>query len=119
MKNLLPSLRESNRYIRFEIISKKKLDFKEVKKNLEKEILTFLGMLELAKSSFKLVNYNNNEGIIKVNRKYLSKIKAALTLIDNIEKEKILIKSKNVSGILKKIKDGGKNGNNAAPDDGL
>jgi len=114
MKNLLPSLRESNRYIRFEIISKKKLDFKEVKKNLEKEIL-----LELAKSSFKLVNYNNNEGIIKVNRKYLSKIKAALTLIDNIEKEKILIKSKNVSGILKKIKDGGKNGNNAAPDDGL
>jgi RNase P/RNase MRP subunit POP5 len=101
MKNLLPSLRESNRYIKFEIISKNQLKAKDIKKNLEKEILTFLGILELAKSSFSLINYKNNEGIIKVNRKYLNKIKGILPLINN---EKILIKSKSVSGILKKIK---------------
>lgn len=104
MKSLLPVLRENNRYIRFEIISKKQLNFKEVEKSLESDILGFLGMLELAKSSFKLINIHNNKGIIKVNRKYLSKIKAALTIINNVEKEKIAIKSKHVSGILKKAK---------------
>ncbi|MEK6862538.1 MAG: Rpp14/Pop5 family protein [Nanoarchaeota archaeon] len=104
MKNLLPSLRESNRYIAFEVISKNQLNPKEVKKSLEKEILGFLGALELAKSSFKLVNFQKNKGIIKVNRKYLNKIKAALILINNIEKDKIAIKSKYVSGIIKKAK---------------
>lgn len=104
MKNLLPTLRESNRYIAFEIYSKKQLNSEEVKKSLEKEILSFLGALELAKSSFRLVNFQKNKGIIKVERKYLNKIKAALTLIDNIEKEKIAIHSKSVSGILKKAK---------------
>ena len=104
MKSLLPVLRESNRYVIFEIISKKQLNNKEVKKSLEKEILGFLGMLEFAKSSFKLINFQKNRGIIKVNRKYLSKIKAALVLINNMEKEKIAVKSLYVSGILKKAK---------------
>jgi ribonuclease P/MRP protein subunit POP5 len=104
MKNLLPTLRENNRYITFEIISKKQLNQREVKKSLEKEILNFLGTLEIAKSSFRLLKYEKNKGIIKVNRKYLNKIKAALTLIKDIEKNEIMIKSKYVSGILKKAK---------------
>ena len=104
MKSLLPVLRESNRYIVFEVISKKQLNIQEVKKSLEEQILAFLGTLELAKSSFRLINFKKNKGIIKINRKYLSKIKAALTLINNMEKEKITIKSRYVSGILKKAK---------------
>ena len=104
MKNLLPTLRENNRYIAFEIISKKQLKDKEVEESLNKEILTFLGVLEFAKSSFRLINFQKNKGIIKVNRKYLSKIRSALILIEYIEKEKVAIKSKYVSGILKKAK---------------
>lgn len=104
MKNLLPTLRESNRYVRFEISSKKQLKPKEVKESLEKEILSFLGSLELAKSSFKLLKCEGNKGIIKINRKYLTKIKAALTLIKSIEKENVSVKSKYVSGILRKAK---------------
>ncbi|MEK6907400.1 MAG: Rpp14/Pop5 family protein [Nanoarchaeota archaeon] len=104
MKNLLPALRESNRYITFEIVSKKQLNPKEARKSLEKEILGFLGALELAKSSFKLINFQNNKGIIKVNRKYLNKIKAALTLTNNIENSRVAISSKYVSGMLNKAK---------------
>ena len=126
MKNLLPTLRESNRYVIFEIISKKQLNVKEVKKSFEKEILGFLGMLEFAKSSFRLINFQKNRGIIKINRKYLSKIKAALALINNLDKEKVAVKSLYVSGMLKKAKsrlwlkeENKKNGNNAAPSHGL
>ncbi|AJF63119.1 MAG: Ribonuclease P protein component 2 [archaeon GW2011_AR20] len=104
MKNLLPSLRESNRYVAFELISNNKIDSKEVEKGLEKEILGFFGALELAKSSFKLINFKKDKGIIKVNRKYLSKLKAALTLTNNINNKKIMIKSLATSGILKKAK---------------
>ena len=104
MKNLLPTLRESNRYIAFEITSKKQLNEMEVKKGLEKEIIGFLGSLELAKSSFKLINFHKNRGIIKVNRKYLNKMKAVLSLIKEIENNKVMVKSLNVSGILKKAK---------------
>ena len=104
MKSLLPVLRENNRYIAFEIISKKQLNIQEVKKSLEEQILAFLGALELAKSSFRLIDFKKNKGIIKVNRKYLSKIKASLALIDNMEKERITVKSRYVSGILKKAK---------------
>ena len=45
-----------------------------------------------------------NKGIIKVERRYLSKIKAALTLINEMENNDIAITSKYVSGILKKAK---------------
>ena len=79
MKNLLPSLRESNRYIAFELISNDKIDSKEVEKGLEKEILGFLGTMELAKSSFKLINFKKNKGLIKMYGKYLCKLSAALT----------------------------------------
>jgi ribonuclease P/MRP protein subunit POP5 len=104
MKNLSPTLREKNRYIAFEVISKKQLNIKGVKEGLEKEILGFLGALELAKSSFKLINFQKNKGIIKVQRKYLNKIKTALILINNIQDNKVMIKNKYVSGILKKAK---------------
>lgn len=104
MKSLLPTLRENNRYIAFEIISNQNISPKETKKSLEGEILGFLGTLELSKSSFRLTNFNKNKGLIKVNRKYLNKIKAALTLINNLNKEKVAVKSLYVSGILKKAK---------------
>ena len=102
MKNLLPSLRENNRYIKFQV--SENIDIKKFKKEFEKELISLLGQLELAKSSYKLINFNNNQGVIKVNATYLNKIKACLALINNIDKENIKMKSIKVSGILNKVK---------------
>ena len=102
MKNLLPSLRENNRYIKFQV--SENIDIKKFKKEFEKELISLLGQLELAKSSYKLINFNNNQGVIKVNTTYLNKIKACLALINNIDKENIKMKSIKVSGILNKVK---------------
>jgi len=102
MKRILPSLRENNRYVLFQI--SKNIDTKKFKEKFENELISFLGQLEIAKSSFKLISFNGDKGVIKVNAPYLNKIKAFMALENNIDKEKVTIKSIKVSGILNKLK---------------
>ena len=105
MKLILPSLRENNRYIKFQIDNKKQFTIKDIDKSLEEGFLTFLGQLELAKSSFKLVKFKDNKGIIKVNAKYADKLRAMLTMINEINNEKVNVKSLKTSGLINKIKE--------------
>ena len=105
MKQILPSLRENNRYIKFQIDAKKQFNKNLIENKLKEEFLSFLGQLELAKSSFKLVKFNKNQGIIKINVKYADKFKAMLTLINEINNEKIDLKSLKTSGLLNKLKE--------------
>ena len=100
MKPILPSLRENNRYVEFSVNSEKKLNTKDIENMLEEQFLTFLGKLELAKSSFKLVKFSGNKGIIKVNAKYADKIRAMFTMIKEMN-----IKSTKTSGLLNKLKE--------------
>ena len=102
MKRILPSLRENNRYVLFQI--SKNIDTKKFEKAFEEELISFLGQLELAKSSFKLISFNGNKGVLKVNAPYLNKIKAFMALENNINKERVTIKSIKVSGVLNKLK---------------
>jgi|SRR3989344_5806340 len=105
MKPILPSLRENNRYIKFQINAERKFDAKDIEKSLKEEFLTFLGSLELAKSSLKLISLNKNMGLIKVNAKYLNKVRAMFTMIEKINNEKASIKSLKTSGLLNKLKE--------------
>jgi|SRR3989338_4413406 len=105
MKPILSSLRENNRYIKFQIDAKKHLNQKDAEKSLQESFLDFLGELELAKSSFKLVNLKDNKGIIKVNAKYANKLRAMLTMIQEINNEKVNVKSLKTSGLINKVKE--------------
>ncbi len=105
MKPILPTLRENNRYIKFQIDAEKQLSVKEVEKSLQEEFLTFLGALEVGKSSFKLISLDKNKGIIKVNAKYLNKLRAMLTIINKINNEKVNLKSVKTSGLINKLKE--------------
>ena len=105
MKPILPTLRENNRYVSFQIENgKKKLNTKDIEESLQESFLTFLGSLELAKSSFKLIKFKDNKGIIKINPKYANKLRASLTMINNIKDEKVNLKSLKTSGLLNKLK---------------
>ena len=105
MKPILPSLRENNRYVKFQINAERKFDAKDIEKSLKEEFLTFLGSLELAKSSFRLISLDKNIGLIKVNAKYLNKARAMFTMIEKINDEKVNIKSLKTSGLLNKLKE--------------
>lgn len=105
MKPILPTLKERNRYLVYEIKSKNKLDLKDVKKELLQGILRFLGELETAKSFILVLDdWKNNKGIIKVNNKYVDKVRVALMLIKYINKKDIIIQTKKVCGTLKKAR---------------
>ncbi len=105
MKALMPTLRENNRYVKFEIKAKKQLTSKEVEKGLQESFLEFLGSLELAKSSFTLVSLKDNKGIAKVNAKYLNKLRGMFTMIQKMNNEQIEIKSLKTSGLINKVKE--------------
>lgn len=102
----MPSLRERKRYLVFEVISKGKVSFNDLSKSLIKVVHSFLGELESAKANIKLLpdkwDREKQEGIIRINRKYVNHVKAALCLITKIKNRKVIIRSIWVSGILKK-----------------
>ena len=105
MKPLSPTLKERNRYIVYEVKTKDKLDFKDVKEQILKSILKFLGELETAKSSALVLNdWSDNKGIIKVSHKYVDKIRVALMLIKYINGKVVIIQTVRISGTLKKAR---------------
>ena len=105
MKPLLPSLREKKRYLVFEVISKEKLTSmpnKEIEESMRKlhgEIgLGCVGLIFLKNKWNKMLQ----RGIIKVNYKYVDKLKSSLC---SFHKRDTIMKSVGVSGILKKAEE--------------
>ena len=86
-RNLKKSLRESRRYLLLEISNKK-----NIKENVEKAVLDYVGVLGYSKSSLVWIK----DDILAVNRKEVDKIKAGLIISG--------IKVKKISGSLKGLK---------------
>lgn len=101
----MPSLKEKKRYIGFEVISNDKFKFEEIKKAIEKMIFKMFGEKGYAKAGIMFVDVNKqNKGIVKTNNKELTNTRAALTMINEINGKKAIVKCTNVSGILRKVK---------------
>jgi len=104
-KPLLPSLREKKRYVVFEVRSDKKISLKKVKDSINKESENFLGKLTLAKAGVVYLNdWKDQKGGLKINNKYVDHIKAVFTQLKTIGKEKVIVRSVGVSGILNKAR---------------
>ncbi|MEK6901493.1 MAG: Rpp14/Pop5 family protein [Nanoarchaeota archaeon] len=101
---LLPTLRQKKRYLAFEIQCSTPISVAEAKEEVNAGLLRFLGELGVAKSSplFLEEKYKNNQGILKLNHKYVDEGKSALILIKKIKNKPVIIRSLSVSGILKK-----------------
>ena len=100
MKVILPTLKERNRYLVYEIKNSKKYTINEIKNEMKKAILQFLGELECAKANILILDdFKKNRGIIKVNNKCVDKVKVALMLIRSF-----IVETVYVSGTLKKAK---------------
>jgi len=90
MKSLRPSMRENKRYLL--VIGK------NLKENIEKAILDFLGVLGMSKTGFGFVKSGGDSAIIYVNREMLNEVRAALC----VWHEKMEVKK--VSGTLKGLR---------------
>ena len=99
MKTILPTLKERNRYLVYEIKNSSH-NFNEIKNEIKKAMLQFLGEFEYAKANILILDdFKENKGIIKANNKYIDKVKVALMLIRNF-----IVETKYVSGTLKKAR---------------
>lgn len=107
IKPILPSLREKKRYLAFEIVSNTKIEsFQSVSRAIWDYSLQFFGEKGVAQAGIWLLSdkYNpkTKRGLIRVNNRYVNDLKSALTLIDEIENNEVIVRSVGVSGILKK-----------------
>ena len=89
MKRLKPSNREKKRYLL--------LSGKNLRKNVEKSILDYVGVLGMSKTGLSWIKNNSNSAIICINRQSLDHVRASFALYaDEISVKKI-------SGTLKSL----------------
>lgn len=100
LKALLPSLRESKRYLAFELISKTKIDdFKAVKDEIKQSATSLFGEIGMAKVNMKFVKDN----VIMVNHKFVDHMRAALAVVKTIKGVPVILRSVKVSGMINKV----------------
>ena len=90
MKSLKPSMRENKRYLL--VVGK------NLRENVEKAILDFLGIFGMSKCGLGFVKTEKDSAIIYVNREMLNEVRAAICVFP----EKMEVKK--VSGTLKGLR---------------
>ena len=90
MKPLKPSMRENKRYFL--------VKGKNLRENIEKAILDFIGILGMSKVGLGWIETNTNSAIISVNREMIDSVRAALC----VWSEKMTVEK--VSGSLKGLR---------------
>lgn len=87
MKPLKPSMRENKRYLL--------VKGKNLKENIPKAILEFIGVLGMSKTGLRFIKSGSDYSIISINREAINYVRASLCVYKN------KIKIERVSGTLK------------------
>ena len=87
MKSLKPSMREKKRYLF--------VRGRNLKENIEKAILDFIGVLGMSKTGLRFIKYEKEHAVISVNRQMVEHVRASLC----VWPEKMVVEK--VSGTLK------------------
>ena len=103
-------MREKKRYMVFEIISEGQIkEFKSVADAIWDSSLQLIGELGTGEAGVWLMNDmwmpETQKGIIKVNNKYVDKLRVSMALVNEIEQQKVIVRSVGVSGTLKKARE--------------
>jgi len=111
MKIVIPTLREKNRYISFQIISEKGEEFtySDLESAIWNTILDFLGEYGVSKTSLWLLkdrwDQKTQIGILRCNHKSVQEVIASLGLIDRLGDTRVTFKILKISGTIKSIKE--------------
>jgi len=106
IKPLLPSLRERNRYIVFEVISKAKFNSLAVFDAICRSFDDLFGQFGLAGAGLMLISWNKakSKGILRVSHTWKDALKASFLFMRGINNANVLVKSIATSGTIKKAK---------------
>jgi len=107
LKQILPSLRGKKRYLAFEILPiKDSHDYRSASGAISTACTDLIGKLGMAGASIVMLEncYSKNKGIIKFHPDYSNELKAALTFVDKISNNPVIVRSLGVSGMISKAK---------------
>ncbi|MFQ5474805.1 MAG: Rpp14/Pop5 family protein [Candidatus Nanoarchaeia archaeon] len=110
VKPLLPSLREKKRYLVFEVISNEEIrEFSSIKEAIWQSNLALLGELGMGEAGLWMLEdkwqQEEQKGIMRVNNKYIDKLRVSLSLIKEAEQKQVIVRSVGISGTLKKAQE--------------
>jgi ribonuclease P/MRP protein subunit POP5 len=105
MKPLLPTLKERQRYVLYEVISTHAID-NDISDALLHRLSEILGIFGMADAGVLSVSYDSKTktGILRCNHDQVVRVKAALTMVTHIGKTPVIIRIRGVSGVLAKAK---------------
>jgi RNase P/RNase MRP subunit POP5 len=113
-KVLLPTLKEQQRYVVYRVLpqdardtqdmQKTFADFGKIHNNILSQCNSMLGIFDGGKAGLMSAKYNADKmsGIVRVNNKYVDKLKVCLGLIKTIDGKTVTIDCIYVSGMLNK-----------------
>lgn len=105
MAKLLPSLRESKRYIIFRVHSQERLDYATMHNAAWNSLLNWMGERELSKANVRIIknlwNPGKQSGFIQCSPKFVDAVKVSLSLVRQIGDARVIFQSIRVSGTIK------------------
>lgn len=105
LKILLPTLREKDRYISFQVISEEPILYTDFEQAVLNIFLDFYGEYGFSKLSFwiikNLYDPENQIGVIRCNNKSVQQVIAGLGLVSRLGETRITVKILKVSGTIK------------------
>lgn len=107
MKRLPPSIQEKNRYLRFKVHGEQQITFSKLVEELWEVLIGELGTLNLSEADLWIIknkyDIETGEGVIRTNRDMEDEIRAALTLLTQVEDQEAFIEVKKASGMIDKV----------------
>jgi len=107
-KILLPTLREKDRYVKFQVISEEPISYPDLEQAIWNTFLDFFGEFGVSKTNLWLMKnlYDGEKqiGVIKCNNKSVPQVIAGLGLISRLGDNRVIFKILKVSGTIKGLK---------------
>lgn len=102
MKPLLPTLRERKRYLAFDVLAQKELEWNHIKRAVTAAVKDYVGISGLADAGLLFVKNNKNKAVLRTSHTYLNKIRASFIFMKTIDNQPVIVKSIGASGMLNK-----------------
>lgn len=107
MKHLPPTLREDQRYLKFNVHSEVEVEFPDIVEAVWDAALGFLGEKDLSGADpwimKNLYNSDKQQGVIRINARAEEDFRASLLFIDRIGGGKAFVSIDQVSGTVKSL----------------
>lgn len=104
IKPLRPTQREKQRYLTYAVWSETSLPSAEIQHTVDTTLLHFMGELPYGKAGIQFVEHTSRGGIIRMNRDAVDAVKAGLMMVNNVQRNRVVLTSSTVSGMLHKAR---------------